>query len=240
MPDIVQNAIVAYRRILIVIVHVGLWTLSLFGAFLLRFDFQIPQAYWHLFWLWLGILLAIKIPCHFWFGLFHGLWRYTGARDLLALIKASSLSTLLFAAVVSMLGPKGFPRSIYTIDWLTGIMVVGGLRFGIRTLREIFAAPKGEQREDRPKILVVGAGDAGELLVREIARTRRYQAVGIVDDDARKHGEHIHGVPVLGTIDSVPELVRHLEVSEVIVTIPSVTGKEMRRIVDLCTSSGAT
>ena len=240
MPDIVQNAIVAYRRVLIVLVHIGLWTVSMFGAFLLRFDFQIPEIYWHLFWRWVAILIAVKVTCHFWFGLFHGLWRYTGARDLLALVKAATVSTLLFALIVSVLGPKGFPRSIYTIDWLTGIMVVGGLRFGIRTLREIFAAPKGDKREERPKILVVGAGDAGEMLMREIARTRRFLAVGFVDDDLRKHGEHIHGVPVLGTIDAVPELVRRLEVNEVIVAVPSVTGKEMRRIVDLCTSGGAT
>lgn len=225
-----------YRRVAVVAVHIALWTLAFGSAFLLRFEFHIPGAYLRVVPIWLGMLIGIRVVVHWWFGLFHGLWRYSSSRDLIGLIKAACVSTGVFAVVVFLTGPAGLPRTIFIIDWLASIMVVGGLRFSVRAVREIAiqsaAAPAGERR----KILIVGAGDAAELLMRDIRRVhgRRYEPVGFVDDNLHKVGERIHDVPVLGPIADVPRLVEEHDVQEIIIAMPSVTGKDMRRIVDVC------
>src|SRR5262245_62994947 len=118
------------------------------------------------------------------------------------MLKAGTVSVGLFMAAVLFVGPKGFPRTIFVIDWLASIMLVGGVRFSIRTIREI-AVTAAIDPSDRKKILVVGAGDAGEMLMREMTRAqnvRRYEPIGFVDDNPAKQNERIHGVPVLGPI----------------------------------------
>jgi FlaA1/EpsC-like NDP-sugar epimerase len=154
--------------------------------------------------IWLPILLAIRTVTYFSFGLFHGLWRYTGLRDLISLLQAAGTSTAVFVLYVHFIGPQGFPRSVYAIDWLLSIFAVGGLRISIRTFREMtrHIASASDEGERRKKILIVGAGDAGEMLMREIGKTHagRYEVVGFVDDNPSKQRELIHGVPVLGPL----------------------------------------
>jgi FlaA1/EpsC-like NDP-sugar epimerase len=235
-----SDRILPFRRALVIFVHIGLWSAALFGAFLLRFDFDVTPFYWTNFPTWLEMFLAIRMGVYLYFGLFHGLWRYSGTRDLIGLLKAATTSSALSVIAVAMLGPRMFPRSIYVIEWLASIIFVGGLRFSIRTIREI-AVQNAAPDEVRRRILIVGAGDAGEALLRELVRThaRRYDPVGFVDDSPVKHGEHIHGVRVLGPISMVSKIVESTKVEEVVVAIPSVSGREMRRIVDLCAKSGA-
>jgi len=229
------DRILPFRRALVVLVHLLLWSAALFGAFLLRFDFDVNPVYWTLFPRWLVMFLAIRAGTYLYFGLFHGMWRYSGTHDLIGLLKASTTASALSVIAVALVGPRMFPRSIYVIEWLASIMSVGGMRFGIRTIREL-AVQNAAPGELRRRILIVGAGDAGEALMREITRThaRRYDPVGFVDDNPLKRGERIHGTPVLGTIDMVPEIVESKKVDEIVVAIPTVSGREMRRIVDLC------
>jgi FlaA1/EpsC-like NDP-sugar epimerase len=238
----VRDVIVAYRRAFVVAVHMALWTAALSGAFLLRFEFRVPEPYWAPFPTWLGLLVVASAVTYSWAGLFHGLWRYSGARDLVALFRAQTAATALFAAVVTLAGPRGLPRSIFIIDWLATIMAVGGLRFGIRIVREVAArSARAEAGVGRRRVLVVGAGDAGEMLMREIVRTHRhrYEPVGFADDNPVKIGARIHGVPVLGPIAAVPDLVARERIDEVVIAIPSVTGRELRRIVESCEVRGA-
>jgi FlaA1/EpsC-like NDP-sugar epimerase len=234
------DRILPFRRALVVFVHMFLWSMALFGAFLLRFDFEVRPFYWESFPRWLAMFLVVRCAAYLYFGLFHGMWRYSGMHDLIGLLKAATASTALSVIAVALVGPTMFPRSIYVIEWLASIIAVGGLRFGIRTVREI-AVQNAAPKELRRRILVVGAGDAGESLLREIVRThaRRYEPIGIVDDNPIKRGEYIHGVRVLGAIDQVTAIVHEMKVDEVVVAIPSASGREMRRIVDLCGRSGA-
>ena len=235
-----RGLIIANRRFLVIVVHLALWAVAFGGSFLLRFDFNVAPVFSQKFPLWLLTLLLVRVVVNWQFGLFHGLWRYSGTRDLVSMLKASAVSAVLFVAAVTFFGPRGFPRSIFIIDWLASIMIVGGLRLGIRTLREV-AAQVAVGPEGRRKILVVGAGDAGEMLIREMGRPqnrRRYDPVGFVDDNLAKVGEHIHGVPVLGPLSLVPELVARLDVKEIILAIPSMTGRELRKVVDACQSVG--
>jgi FlaA1/EpsC-like NDP-sugar epimerase len=235
------NALLTYRRVFVVLAHVAMWSVSLFGAFLLRFEFDIPRPYLALFPKWLAIVLAVRVLVHFIMGLFQGLWRYSSSRDLIALVKAALVSTAIFALIVIFIGPPGLPRTVILMDFVGSIVIVGGVRFTVRALREI-AVQVAHGSADQKKILVVGAGDAGEMLMREITRiyAQKYLPVGFVDDNRQKVGERIHGVPVLGAISKVPELVTEHQVDEIIVAIPSMPGKEMRRIVELCTATGAT
>jgi FlaA1/EpsC-like NDP-sugar epimerase len=218
-----------------------MWTVSLVGAFLLRFEFDIPGYYLKTLPWWLIEVLCVRSAIHLGMGLFTGLWRYSSSRDLIALVKASVVSTAVFALLVIFIGPNGIPRTVVIMDWLGSVLIVGGVRFSIRAIREIAVQVAKPPPEGRKKILVVGAGDAGEMLMREIIRAHsaKFEPVGFVDDAKHKVGEQIHGVPVLGKIALVPELVEQHQIDEVILAIPSLSGKEMRAIVEMCRETGA-
>jgi FlaA1/EpsC-like NDP-sugar epimerase len=232
---------VAIRRLIVILAHVALWTGSVLLAFGLRFDFHVPRYLVELLWIWLPLLAALRLLAFFQFGLFRGLWRYTGARDLEAIVKATTLATLGWIAAL-VVGFQTFPRSVVAIEWLAAIMLVGGMRFSVRTLRAQLTARESAQDVEEParRVLILGAGDAGEMLLREIQQRHatRYKAIGLLDDDAGKRGAHIHGVRVLGTVEDLPVLAIDRQVDEVIIAIPSATGKQMRRIVDLCKTAG--
>ena len=239
-----RQLILAYRRVLVIAIHVGLWATGLVLALLLRFDFQIPERTMQLAIRLVLVSTAIRSLVHWRFGLFHGLWRYSGARDLLSLIKAAALSSVLIATFWAFLGTGNFPRSIFILDFAFSILLIGGLRFGIRTIHEVgknnAAPPSDGPRTSRRRVLVLGAGDAGETLMREMIRMQRYEPVGFLDDSRRMHGEQIHGVKVLGSIERVEEVVKEHAIDEVILAIPSLRGRQMRRIVDLCRPTGVT
>lgn len=241
-----RDVIIAYRRVLVVVIHVALWMTGLMVAILLRFDFELPGKFLTLYVpKLLAVSVVVRILVHWRLGLFHGLWRYSSSRDLLSLIKAATLSSATIAALWAFAGTGTFPRSIFVLDYAFSILIIGGLRFGIRTIHEVGlrgAAPVSGSGQARRRIVVLGAGDAGETLMREIVRThaRRYEPVGFLDDSTRKQDEHIHGVPVLGPISAVAELISTERIDEVILAIPSLRGKEMRRIVELCRPSGVT
>jgi len=238
----VRELVIRYRRALVIGVHLLLWTAALVLAVALRFEFDLPKRYGTILPRLLALSLVVRTVVHWRAGLFHGLWRYSGSRDLRSLILAATISSAVYSALWAFMQPDTFPRSIFFLDWAFSILIVGGLRFAIRTLREVSlqsaAPPSGRPR---PKLLVIGAGDAGEMLMREIVRThqRRYEPVGFLDDNPTKHGERIHGVPVLGPIASVAEVAKAHHIEEIILAIPSLSGREMRRIIDLCAPTGA-
>lgn len=239
-----RELIIAYRRVLVVAIHVALWIGGLVLALLLRFDFDIPHAFLTFTPKLLVVSVVLRTLVHWRLGLFHGLWRYSSSRDLVSLIKAATLSSALIAAVWAFAGTGTFPRSIFVLDYVFGILIIGGLRFGIRTIHEVGlqSANPAFAPADRRRIVVLGAGDAGEMLMREIVRNhmRRFEPVGFLDDNPHKQGGHIHGVPVLGPISSVADIIARKRVDEVILAIPSMRGREMRSVVELCRPSGVT
>jgi FlaA1/EpsC-like NDP-sugar epimerase len=238
-----RDVVVRYRRALVIGVHLGLWTLAYAGAFLLRFELEIPPAYFRDAPALLATLLAIRTAVYWRLGLFHGLWRYSGMRDLIQLVKASTFSTAGFVIALAFLSHFTFPRTVVVLDWVLSIMLVGGLRFSIRTVREVAVqnAATPNKGEARRRILVLGAGDAGEMLMRDIMRAhgRRYEPVGFLDDSALKQGASIHGVPVLGPLSLTPEIATREKVDEIILAIPSLRGRELRKLVELCRPTGA-
>ncbi len=252
-----RELIIAYRRVLVIGIHIMMWTFGFSLALLLRFDFEIPRSFFSFTPSLVAVSIGARVFVHWRFGLFHGLWRYSSSRDLISLVKAATLSSAVIAAAWAFAGTGTFPRSIFILDYVFSIVLIGALRFGIRTIHEIGlrnttnrmftgtgtgTGTAARARNVRRRIVVLGAGDAGETLMREIVRThaQRYEAVGFLDDSPRKQGEHIHGVPVLGPISVVAEVIKSKRIDEVILAIPSMRGREMREVVELCRPSGVT
>jgi FlaA1/EpsC-like NDP-sugar epimerase len=236
-----EIASVGVRRALVIAVHLALWTLSVVLAFELRFDFRVPATYLEMMRVFIPLMLGLRLLAFWRWGLFRGIWRYTGASDLIAILKATSVASLALTAILAFV-LRTFPRSLIMIEWLTAVIIVGGLRFSIRWLMpgRPLTPPVPTAAERRQKILILGAGDGGEMLIRELQRrhAERFELVGLLDDDRAKRGAHIHGVRVLGPIADVAEVVAAREIDEVIIAIPSATGAQMRRMVELCKGAG--
>jgi FlaA1/EpsC-like NDP-sugar epimerase len=236
-----RQVIISYRRALVVCVHLALWTAAFALAFLLRFELDVPREYVGVAWPMLVALLVLRSVAHWHAGLFHGLWRYAGLKDLIDIVKATTLSSVLLAVFIVFYRPESFPRTVFVIEWILAVMLTGGLRFGIRTLREIASQNAPPASGTRERILILGAGDAAEALVREMIRThaRRYDIVGLLDDSPAKQHQRIHGIAVLGPLARAREIAKDKQVDEVIIAIPSLSGVQMRAIVDDCRPTGA-
>jgi len=220
--------------------------LAYYLAYSLRFDGDVPPRE---FTNWMNTvvwIVPLKLACFYFFGLYKGMWRYTGIYDLENLIKACVISSgIIVFILVLKVRFVGFPRSIFVIDLLLTFLLLSGARVGIRLLlssgRERYRFPfSGKKDEDRERVLIVGAGDAGEKLIREIKDNPgiKYDLAGFIDDDKRKRNQTIHGVPVLGSVDEVKKIAEKEEIDEIIIAISAASAVEMRRIVGICESTG--
>ena len=224
-----------HRRLFVFTMHLVLVVVSYALAFVLRFDRMIPAAYWSMFLATLGPLLAFRLGAFAFYRLYSGWWRYVGMRDMFALIKAIAISSALFTALLVFTGQAyEFPRSVIVIDALLTLLLIGGVRFMLRALRE---RRRPQTSAPRPRrVLIIGAGDAGELLLREMHNNPRlgYVPVGFADDDPHKTVFHIHGVPVLGTTDVLADVLHAHPVDEIIIAIPSASREQVQAIVNRC------
>ena len=221
-----------HRKVLILVSQTGLLVFAYYSAFLLRFDFSLgqPERLW--FWKTLGVILVLKLVFFYVFGLLRGWWQYVGMSDLLDLSKATLASTSILIGIVLIgLWPGGFPRSVLLLDMALTILVTGGARFAVRAYTDSiqhYAAQKNT--------LVIGAGVAGGVIVRELLRNPMldYKPVGFLDDNRSKTGIKIHGVKVLGTTDALNLMIERHSVSCVVIAIPSATGDQIQHIVGKC------
>jgi len=215
-------------------------------SYYLRFDGDIPArelANWKRTVVW---TVPLKLACFYFFGLYKGMWRYTGIYDLENLIKACVISSgIIVFILVLKVRFVGFPRSVFAIDLLLTFLFVSGARVGIRLLlssgRERSRFPFFNKKdENKERVLIVGAGDAGEKLIREIKDNPgiKYDVAGFLDDDKRKKSQTIHGVPVLGSVDEVKSITEKEEIDEIIIAISAASAGEMRRVVGLCEATG--
>lgn len=245
------------RNIVITLmVDIVLVLVSLYLCYLLRFDFRIPGMFRKPFLAILPVAVAVKILSFYLAGLYRGMWRYTSIADMLNIIKASTLGTLLLITVVAIFSRfEGYPRSVFLIDWGFTILLISGFRLSIRfwfevqgsglnsfqTLKSLVRVFSKSARDSKARRLaIIGAGDCGEQIYREFRSNRhlRYEVVGFVDDNPRKHRLKIHGIPIVGGVDELEDIARKFEIDEFLIAIPSATGSQMRRIVERCKSSG--
>lgn len=215
-------------------------------AYYLRFDGDIPAREFRNFLNTIVWVLPIKIFCFILFQLYKGMWRYTGLHDLGNLLKACVLSSAIIALIL-LLSVRfvGYARSVFIIDFFLTFLFIGGYRLGIRLYFAGKEGHKGLGWPSRPqspvkRVLIIGAGDAGELLIREMRENRRlvYDVVGLIDDDRSKLHKTIHGIPVLGGLNDLGTIAKRNLIDEMIIAIPSATALQMRHIVSFCEESG--
>lgn len=239
-----------FRLYVMLLFDAAIFTLALIVAYFLRFDFSLPQTSVNQIMLLLPFLIPVKLAVFFFMRLYRGIWRYFSVEDTWRLVYASLISTLLtITFIVYVHGFAGFPRSVFVIDGVLTFLLCGILRMGIRSFyaarntskgTAAFSLPQlGSQTSKDKRVLIVGAGGAGEKMLREIFDNPylHYYVVGFLDDDPRKHGRSLHGIPVLGGVEKLPEIAEDLKVERVFISLPSATGPEMRRIVEICKRS---
>lgn len=223
------NMTAAQRRLLLFAAYLGLAALSNWMAFLLRFDEVIPASQWELFASMLPLLLAIRALAFYPFRLYDSLWRYTSLWDIRDLALSIGLSSMIFAGVVRLgLGIRSYPSSIFVIDALLLLFLQAGLRALPRLLRE-----RGWMGAVRKRVLIVGAGDAGAMIVREMRNNPSYgyRPIGFIDDNPAKVGHRIHGVEVLGNRARLPQIITEQGPEVVLVAIPSAAPATVREVV---------
>lgn len=233
---------------LLVVGDLLLIVVSALGSFALRlelgdrFIFYLPQAVRMII-----LALLIKPVVYYAFGLYRRLWVYASVRELRLIVIAVTTASLLLSIAITLMifyqvrqrGYLGFPRAVLVIDWLLSLFLVGGLRFSLRVIAEnrsaMNAAGKGSHR-----VLIVGAGDAGALVVREMQKNPQLQLqpVCFLDDDPAKHKQQIHGIPVVGTLNDLARSVSQRHIDEVVIAIPSAPGLVIRKVADVCRLKG--
>lgn len=240
-PGVIRNRYFVISDILLTL-------LSGVLGFIVRLDVPLFWSYLSICRAFLLLSVLVKPPVYYAFGLYRRYWRYASVNELLLILGASVVSTgiLSLLVFVGVLLPDrwfiGFPRSVLIIDWLLGLLFVGGVRFGVRFLGEMgfFKADnrKATLNKTHQRVLIAGAGDAGAMIAREMQNNPHIgmEPVGYVDDNASKVGMHIRGLPVLGRRESIPGLVRQFKIDQVLIAMPTASGPAIRAIKEICES----
>ena len=223
-----QTILLKFHRPLVVGFHIVLIALANYLAFWIRFDGVIPDQELALMIEMMPWLILIRGLTFVPLKLYQGLWRYTGIWDLRNVIVGVTVGTVIFYVVVHWgFDVKKYPLSIFIIDSLLLIFFMGGSRLARRLYSGIRQGNRGKQ------VLIYGAGDAGEMVVRDIKNHGAlydYHPLAFIDDNPNKVGQRIHGVPVLGQRDKMPEILQAYEVDEVLLAIPSASASLIRQI----------
>ena len=197
-------------------------------SILLRFG----EEFWARFYLYQETFIYLSLSFLLFaiiFKLYKRIWRYISTGDILLIIGIITVS--LFISILCLDIRKGFflPRTLIALTWFFGLTLIGGSRL----LWRLYCEKKVRFKKGEERILIVGAGDAGEVISREIIRRPDLgKLVGFVDDDREKVGKRIHNKKVLDSIDKINSIIRNEKIDTVIIAIPSASGKEIRRIVD--------
>ena len=223
-----QTILLKFRRPLVVGFHIVLIALANYLAFWIRFDGVIPDQELALMVEMIPWLIVIRGLTFVPLQLYKGLWRYTGIWDLRNVIIGVIGSTLVFYIVVRWdYGLQNYPWSIFIIDSLLLIFFMGGSRLARRLYSGIRQVNRGKQ------VLIYGAGDAGEMVVRDIRNHGTlydYHPLGFIDDNPNKIGQRIHGVPVLGNREMMPEILKTYQIDEILLAIPSASASLVRQM----------
>ena len=225
----------AVRRIAIWATEITIFAASVAAAFLLRFDFSVPAAYL----LYLPYALAVWLPVKFIVfraaKLDRGLWRYVSATDLVRISAANLIASAIGYILIRLVAPPGFPRSLYVLDLLVCMSGTAGFRLAARLTANVSSRARSIAGVEK-RTFIYGAGDAGVTLLTEIRNNPRlpYRVCGFIDDDPSKLDLYIAGVPVLGPGDKIKPLVARHKIAIILIAIPSSTGVEMTRMLELC------
>lgn len=226
---------------LMVITDALIFIIALYSSYLFRFDFTFANIDFSqignlLFW-----IVPLKVLIFFSVGLYRGMWRYTSVRDFWLLAQACFLSTLLIMVILLAVNRfEGYSRSVFIADGMFTFVMTGGVRMAIRSFFAVFGnqmtSIHPSLMTNLTRVLIIGAGDAGEKILRETIDNYKlnYEVIGFIDDDEQKQGRTIHGVRVLGTVDRLPKILKRETVHQILIAVPSASGDQIRRIVETC------
>ena len=227
-----------YRQIILIALDAVLVNLAVYISLLFRFEAHIPGNFVDAYISLIPLITVVFLIFFYALKLYNRIWVYASLDEMLAIVRAASLSVVVIVTVIYLFKLPYLPRSIYFGMWFFTNALIGTARVSWRLLRETM---KHHWDTNYRNVLIVGAGDAGAMLVRELQNNPGLglKAVAIVDDDPSKHKAILFGVPVLGSRKRIPHLVSDLEISEIIIAMPSVTGETVRAIVDVCRQTPA-
>jgi len=221
------------KRLILIVADSILILFSLLISFYIQFDGQIPlmyiDRYYSVFW----IFLFIKLTTFYILGLYNRIWRYASISDLLNIFKANLVSSLVIITYIYFLQGR-FPRSVMTLDMFMTFFLIGSSRLALRLRHEYLQ--KRAFNDNLKKIFVFGAGDAGEMIIREMQKHPElgYMPVGLLDDDPDKLRMKIHNIPVLGGRNDVANIASEYGVTEVVIAIPTASGAQIKEIIGSC------
>ncbi|VVS94880.1 polysaccharide biosynthesis protein [Desulfoluna spongiiphila] len=223
-------------------------------AHLIRFDFNLPSGFRANYSTMLFSVVLFKIAVFSSFKLYRGMWRFTSITDLFNVLKASTVSSVLIVLFLLYLNRfQGLSRSVFVIDWFLTVLLVSGFRIIVRLYFEgrfkvwarlilpvFFYGSKDSFWTPRKRLLIIGAGNSGEKIYREIRDNASldFDIIGFVDDHPSKHGKYIHGKLVLGGIEDLKMIIEKTNSDELLIAIASATSKQMRCIVAECKETG--
>jgi len=222
------------RRIFEVLLDVFLIVLSYWSAYAIKFEPFSDSPAWKLFLRTLPVLVVVRLAAFLFFGVYRGLWRYTGMDDLVVFAKAVAGGSLVSMLIILFkFRFQGFSRAVFVIDALVMLMLLAGSRVAFRFFRRVLpATSRGKGR----RVLIYGAGDAGELLLRELLNNRElsYAPVGFMDDDPKKQGKVIHGLSVFGGNGLLSNIVSDHQIEQLLISTPRISEARLAEIAREC------
>lgn len=241
------SGLLAYRKPLILGSHAVAFAASLMFSFLVANNMQFRRT-WLLeqYPIMVVLVLIIKLAVFSLFQQYRGWWRYVGITDLFGIVRASLASSgVIFVLWIFFLYTPSLRRNpylesltdisqgVFMADMFGTILILAGMRMAIRLYHEEFRTVESGRLK---RFLIVGAGNAGEALLREIHRMSiaQYEVIGFIEDDPAKRGISIHGIPVLGTVEQLPKVCEEHRVDEIAIAMPSATRQQLRRVVQVC------
>jgi len=239
--------LLAYRKPLIIFAHAVAFTISLMFSFLVASNMQFRRTWLvEQFPILLALVLIIKLSIFAFYQQYRGWWRYVGITDLFGIVRASLASTgVIFVLWVLFLYTPSLRRNpyldgltemgqgIFMADMFGTILILSGMRMAIRLYYEEFRTVEAGRLK---RFLIVGAGNAGEALLRELHRmpVAEYDVVGFIDDDATKKSISIHGIPVLGRVEELAKVCEEHNIDEIAIAMPSASHHQLRRVIQVC------
>lgn len=206
--------------------------LSWILAFALRFNFQIPEVFYKSILQNGAWVVALELAIFFYFGLYRGVWRFASLPDLQRIIKAALVSALAIIAFKVFVNPAYvIPRSVYVLNPILLIMLMGGGRFIYRAWKDHHLYRLTEEM-GKP-VLIVGAGETSVNLLNELARSQEWRVMGLVDNERRLQGREIKGVKVVGMVNELPQLVRDMEIEHIILALPERMAEIKKQVIDI-------
>jgi FlaA1/EpsC-like NDP-sugar epimerase len=222
------------RDVPLVLLDIAIAVVAYLFPLVLRFEGRVPGEYWVDFWAFMPLIVVVHLVMNFAFRLYGHMWRYASVEEARRVIGAAASAGAVIIVLGEVLGGDGrvLPLSVIVFGSFLSLLGFGAIRFQSR----LFAFRRRTDAPEPKRVLIVGAGDAGSMVLRDVVRNRALglEPVGVVDDDPRKQGRSLHGVKVLGTRGDIPDLAAELVVDQVLFAIPSARGDVVRDVVACC------